>query len=75
MGYDWRWHIELDFRAIKAVMQMVVLRWMTPAMIEKEIAAPFQFQGRVQQLRAFERNVMRGWSGFRLRSASVKGMS
>ena len=36
--YNWRWHIELDFRAIKAVMQMDVLRCKTPAMIEKEIA-------------------------------------
>ena len=37
--YRWRWHIELDFRAIKTVMQMDVLRCKTPAMIEKEIAA------------------------------------
>lgn len=37
--YSWRWNIELDFRAIKAVMQMDVLRCKTPAMIEKEIAA------------------------------------
>ena len=37
--YGWRWHIELDFRAIKAVMQMDVLRCKTPAMIKKEIAA------------------------------------
>lgn len=37
--YSWRWHIELDFRAIKAVMQMDVLRCKTPAMIDKEIAA------------------------------------
>ena len=37
--YGWRWHIELDFRAIKAVMQMDVLRCKTPVMIEKEIAA------------------------------------
>ena len=37
--YCWRWHVELDFRAIKAVMQMDVLRCKTPAMIEKEIAA------------------------------------
>lgn len=37
--YGWRWHIELDFRAIKAVMQMDVLRCKTPAMIEKEVAA------------------------------------
>ena len=37
--YGWRWHIELDFRAIKTVMQMDILRCKTPAMIEKEIAA------------------------------------
>lgn len=37
--YCWRWHIELDFRAIKAVMQMDVLRCKSPAMIDKEIAA------------------------------------
>ena len=36
--YGWRWHIKLDFRAIKAVMQMDVLRCKSPAMIEKEIA-------------------------------------
>lgn len=36
--YGWRWHIELDFRAIKAHMQMDVLRCKTPAMIQKEIA-------------------------------------
>lgn len=32
-----RWHIELDWRAIKAVLQMDVLRCKTPAMVEKEI--------------------------------------
>lgn len=37
--YGWRWQIELDFRAIKAVMQMGILRCKTPAMIIKEIAA------------------------------------
>lgn len=37
--YGWRWQIELDFRAIKTVMQMDVLRCKTPAMILKEIAA------------------------------------
>lgn len=37
--YGWRWHIELDFRAIKTVMQMDILRCKTPEMIEKEIAA------------------------------------
>ena len=37
--YCWRWHVELDFRAIKAVMQMDVLRCKTPAMVVKEVAA------------------------------------
>lgn len=37
--YGWRWQIELDFRAIKTVMQIDVLRCKTPAMILKEIAA------------------------------------
>lgn len=37
--YGWRWQIELDFRAIKTVMQMDVLRCKTPAMILKEVAA------------------------------------
>jgi hypothetical protein len=37
--YGWRWNIELDFRAVKSVMQMDVLRCQTPAMVAKEIAA------------------------------------
>lgn len=37
--YNQRWHIELDFRAIKCVMQMDVLRCKTPDMVRKEIAA------------------------------------
>ena len=37
--YCWRWHVELDFRAIKAVMQMDVLRCKTPEMVVKEVAA------------------------------------
>lgn len=32
-----RWNIELDFRAIKDVMQMDVLRCKTPSMVRKEI--------------------------------------
>jgi len=36
--YRQRWHIELDFRAIKDVMDMSVLRCKSPAMIVKEIA-------------------------------------
>jgi hypothetical protein len=37
--YGQRWQIELDFRAIKTVMQMEVLRCKSPQMIRKEIAA------------------------------------
>lgn len=37
--YRQRWHIELDFRAIKCVMQMDVLRCKTADMVLKEIAA------------------------------------
>ena len=36
--YHLRWQIELDLRSIKAVMQMDVLRCMTPEMVAKEIA-------------------------------------
>jgi hypothetical protein len=36
--YAMRWHVELDLRAIKTVMQMDCLRCKTPAMVEKEIA-------------------------------------
>jgi hypothetical protein len=32
-----RWHIELDLRSIKDIMQMDVLRCKTPEMVEKEI--------------------------------------
>lgn len=37
--YGQRWQIELDFRSIKTVMQMEILRCKSPAMIRKEIAA------------------------------------
>ena len=33
-----RWLIEVDFRAIKTVMQMNILRCKSPEMVEKEIA-------------------------------------
>ena len=36
--YAMRWNIEVDFRTIKATLQMDVLRCKTQAMIEKEIA-------------------------------------
>ena len=36
--YHLRWQIELDIRSIKTVMQMDVLRCMTPEMVAKEIA-------------------------------------
>ena len=37
--YCWRWQVELDLRAIKAVMQMDVLRCKSPSMVLKEVAA------------------------------------
>ena len=37
--YGKRWHVELDFRSIKTVMQMEILRCKSPDMIRKEIAA------------------------------------
>jgi hypothetical protein len=37
--YGWRWQVELDFRSIKSVMQMDVLRCRTEVMVRKEIAA------------------------------------
>ena len=36
--YGQRWQIELDFRSIKTVMQMDILRCKSPKMIQKEIA-------------------------------------
>lgn len=36
--YSMRWNIEVDFRTIKATLQMDVLRCKTQAMVEKEIA-------------------------------------
>jgi len=37
--YGWRWHVELDLRAIKSVMQMEMLRCKTPEMVLKEVGA------------------------------------
>jgi hypothetical protein len=39
--YGWRWNIELDFGAIKTVMQMEMLRCQTPEIVAKEVAAHF----------------------------------
>lgn len=36
--YALRWNIEVDFRTLKATLQMDVLRCKSPAMVEKEIA-------------------------------------
>ena len=35
--YQERWHVELDFRAIKSLMKMDVLRCKTPEIVRKEI--------------------------------------
>lgn len=37
--YCLRWHVELDLRAIKSVMQMEMLRCKTPEMVLKEVGA------------------------------------
>lgn len=37
--YGYRWFIELDFRSIKSIMRMDILRGKTPAMVKKEIWA------------------------------------
>jgi hypothetical protein len=39
--YGWRWHIELDLRAIKSVLQMEMMRCKTPDMVAKEVAVHF----------------------------------
>ena len=36
--YAMRWNIEVDFRTLKAAMNMDVLRCQSPAMVQKEIA-------------------------------------
>ena len=36
--YAMRWNIEVDFRTLKAAMNMDVLRCKSPAMVKKEIA-------------------------------------
>jgi hypothetical protein len=40
--YGQRWHIELDFRAIKTVTQMDVLRGKSPEMVRKQVAVHLQ---------------------------------
>ena len=39
--YTWRWHVELDIRAVKTMMQMEHLRCKTPEMVVKEVGAHF----------------------------------
>ncbi len=36
--YQKRWHVELDFRAIKTLMKMAILRCKSPDMVRKEIS-------------------------------------
>ena len=36
-AFRFRWHVELDLRAIKQTMKMSVLRCKSPAMVRKEI--------------------------------------
>ncbi len=48
--YQQRWHIELDLRSIKEVMQMDILRCKTPAMIRKEISMHLLGYNLIRQL-------------------------
>ena len=47
-----RWHVELDFRAIKSLMKMGVLRCKTPEMVRKEITVHLLVYNLVRTLMA-----------------------
>ena len=48
--YGYRWFIEIDFRAIKSVMRMDILRGKTPQMVRKEIWTHLLAYNLVRQL-------------------------
>ncbi len=48
--YGYRWFIEVDFRSIKTIMQMDVLRCKTPEMVRKEIWAHLLAYNLVRQV-------------------------
>ena len=50
--YTGRWNIELDFRSIKTMMKMEVLRCKTPEMIRKEIYVHFLVYNLIRALMA-----------------------
>lgn len=67
--YGWRWHVELDIRAIKTVMQMDVLRCKTPQMVVKEVAAHLLAYNLVRSVMAQAANRI----GCKPRQLSFKG--
>ena len=50
--YTKRWNIELDFRSIKTIMNMKMLRCKTPAMVRKEIYVHFLVYNLIRALMA-----------------------
>ncbi|UYM18792.1 transposase [Endozoicomonas euniceicola] len=50
--YTKRWNIELDFRSIKTIMNMEMLRCKTPAMVRKEIYVHFLVYNLIRALMA-----------------------
>lgn len=67
--YCSRWQVELDLRAIKAVMQMDILRCKTPPMVEKEIAAHLLAYNLVRSVMGKAAHL----AGVRVRELSFKG--
>ncbi len=50
--YVERWHVELDFRSIKTMMKMDILRCESPAMVRKEIDVHFLVYNMIRALMA-----------------------
>jgi hypothetical protein len=67
--YRSRWQVELDLCAIKAVMQMDILRCKSPPMVEKEIAAHLLAYNLVRSVMAKAAQL----AGVRVRELSFKG--
>lgn len=50
--YDRRWHVELDLRAIKTVLDMEMINCKTPAMVEKELWVGFLAYNLIRKIMA-----------------------
>jgi hypothetical protein len=50
--YDRRWHVELDLRAIKSVLDMDMLDCKSPAMVEKELWVGFLAYNLIRKIMA-----------------------